>query len=124
MNELVGTVLVWSALACSPAPVCDDAAVLRESANAHAQSVDAWLGADKFTHAAMSWAGAAFTFAAMRSVGAERDTSLEVAVPVALAAGAAKELFDHRRGGRFSVRDLVADAVGVGAAYFFLREVR
>lgn len=87
-------------------------------------SADAWLGSDKFVHAGMSWAVAAFAYAGLRLAGADGDAGLTIALPVAAAAGVGKELHDRRRGGRFSVRDLVADAVGIGAAYFLLREVR
>jgi uncharacterized protein YfiM (DUF2279 family) len=85
---------------------------------------DSWLGSDKFVHVGMSWASALFAYAGLRLAGADADTGLTIALPIAGAAGLGKELYDRRRGGRFSVRDLVADAVGVGAAYFLLREVR
>lgn len=85
---------------------------------------DAWLGSDKFQHFGMSYAVTAFTFAGLRAVGAEAGPALAAALPVAAAAGVGKEIHDRRRGDIFSVRDLVADGLGIAAAYFFLREVR
>ena len=85
---------------------------------------DSWTGEDKFRHAAASWAAMVFTYAAARAVHDDSDTALAVAVPVTAAAGIAKEIVDRRRGGPFSFRDLAADALGAGAAWLFLREVR
>jgi uncharacterized protein YfiM (DUF2279 family) len=86
--------------------------------------VDAWLGSDKFQHFGMSYAVTAFTFAALRTAGADAGPALTSALPVAAAAGVGKEVYDRRRGQIFSLRDLVADGLGIAAAYFFLREVR
>jgi hypothetical protein len=47
-----------------------------------------------------------------------------VALPATAAAGIAKELFDRRAGGPFSLRDLAADAVGAGAGWLLIRELR
>lgn len=122
MNELVQTALAWAVMSCSPAAVCDAPQPFGADTT-HAEAQDAWLGSDKFTHAGVSWAAAAFAFGAARAAGLERDDALLVAAPGALALGLAKELSDSRRT-FFSVPDLLADAVGVAAAYFFLREVR
>jgi hypothetical protein len=89
-----------------------------------AQPADPWLGADKFRHAGMSFAITAYGFGAARAAGADRGAALYIALPVAAAAGIGKEVHDRGRGGVFSIRDLVADAVGVAAAWLFLREVR
>jgi hypothetical protein len=89
-----------------------------------ARRADAWLGSDKAQHVLLSYATTVFTFAAVRAVSGDADAALYVALPVAAAAGVGKEVHDLRRGGRFSVRDLVADALGIAGAYFFLREVR
>jgi uncharacterized protein YfiM (DUF2279 family) len=85
---------------------------------------DAWLGSDKFQHFAMSYAAAAFAYAGVRAAGADGDAALRLSIGAAAAAGVGKEVRDRRRGGIFSVRDLVADAFGLGAAYLLLREVR
>lgn len=85
---------------------------------------DAWFGSDKFQHFWMSYAVTAFAFGGLRAAGADADTALKAALPVAAAAGIGKEVHDRRRGQIFSLRDLVADGLGIAAAYFFLREVR
>lgn len=88
------------------------------------RGADRWFGSDKPRHFWVSYAVTAFTFAAAHAAGADTDASLAIALPVAAAAGIGKETYDRRRGGRFSARDLVADALGIAAAYFLLREVR
>lgn len=77
---------------------------------------DAWLGADKFKHAAMSYAITAYTFAATDSEPA--------AVASAAIAGILKEIYDRRRGSLFSVRDLLWDAAGVALAYAVVKQTR
>lgn len=99
-------------------------AVVGDMMQAPATTADAWLGNDKFRHFWMSYATAAFTFAGARAAGRDADTALWVAVPVTAAVGIGKEVYDRRSGGIFSVRDLVADGLGLGAAWFLLREVR
>lgn len=85
---------------------------------------DAWLGEDKFRHFWMSYATTAFAFGIATTAGAGSDAALAIAVPTGLLAGLGKEARDRRRGEIFSARDLVADALGTAAAYFFLREIR
>ena len=77
---------------------------------------DAWLGPDKFKHAAMSYAITAYTFAA--------TDSEPVAVASAAIAGILKEIYDRRRGSLFSVRDLVWDAAGVALGYAVVKQTR
>lgn len=84
---------------------------------------DAWLGPDKFRHFWMSYAATAAGFAAARVADQDRDTALAVGITLSALAGIGKEIADRRTYGLFSVRDLVADALGIGAAYFLLREV-
>jgi len=81
-----------------------------------AQEGDAWLGADKFKHAAMSYAITAYTFAATDSEPA--------AVASAAIAGILKEVYDRKRGSLFSVRDLLWDAVGVALGYATVKQTR
>ena len=85
---------------------------------------DRWLGEDKFRHAGASWAAMVFTYAAARAVHDDPGSAFAVAVPVTAGLGVAKEIADHRRGGPFSARDLVADALGASVAWLVLREVR
>lgn len=108
--------------AVRPVPVMGSDTTAMTSVRRHV--VDAWLGSDKFQHFGMSYAVTAFTFAALRTAGADAGPALTAALPVAAAAGVGKEVHDRRRGQIFSLRDLVADGLGIAAAYFFLREVR
>ena len=81
-----------------------------------AQERDAWLGPDKFKHAAMSYAITAYTFAATDSEPA--------AVASAAIAGILKEIYDRKRGYAFSLRDLVWDAAGVALGYAVVKQTR
>lgn len=85
---------------------------------------DHWLGSDKWRHLLLSYAATTFTFAGMRSLGVDRDNALAGGIVVGGTLGIGKEIRDLRRGRRFSVRDLVADAAGVAVAAFLMREVR
>ena len=85
---------------------------------------DPWLSEDKFRHAAASWAAMVFTYAVVRSINDDRDVALAAALPATAGLGIAKEVVDRHRGGQFSLRDLAADALGAGAAWLLLREVR
>jgi uncharacterized protein YfiM (DUF2279 family) len=77
---------------------------------------DAWLGADKFKHAGMSYAITAFSFAATESEAA--------AIAGAGVAGILKEIYDRRRGSVFSLRDLVWDAAGIALGYAVVKQTR
>jgi uncharacterized protein YfiM (DUF2279 family) len=128
LGELARAVLVLAALGSTPDAAVPVAAQPLEEAAAPAvlqlPGNDPWLGSDKFRHSWMSYAATAFTFAGARAANVDRDSGLWLAVSVAGAVGLAKEVHDRRTGGSFSVRDLVADAVGIMAAYMILREVR
>jgi hypothetical protein len=125
IDSLARLAVMVSVLTLTEAPVQEAGFIDRlPSPAAMRGATDAWLGSDKFQHIWMSYATAAFTFAGVRAASGDSGTALWVALPVAAVAGLGKEVHDRRRGGIFSVRDLVADAVGIGAAYFLLREVR
>jgi uncharacterized protein YfiM (DUF2279 family) len=96
---------------------------LRTQKPAPGPPADAWLGEDKFRHFWASYVATAFGFAAAVAADQERDTALLIGIGTGATAGIAKELSDSRRT-FFSTRDLVADALGITAAYFLLREVR
>ena len=82
---------------------------------------DAWLGADKFKHFAMSYAVTAFAFAGARSL-FDDDASLGLAIAAGSAAGLLKEFYDRARGRPFSKRDLVWDAAGVALGFVIVRQ--
>ena len=131
MNELARAVLVaLGMLAPEPPNATPDTALrLAEAPPAVVAVVapgppaDAWLGEDKFRHFWASYVVTSFGFAAAVAAEQDRDAALTIGIGVGAAAGVAKELYDRRRT-IFSVRDLVADALGITAAYFMLREIR
>jgi putative lipoprotein len=126
MDELIRTGLLLAALAAPPAAGSpQSAAALRlEAPSVVTQYRDPWLGRDKFQHFWVSFAATSFAFAAATSAGQDTDAALTISIPLAAAAGVGKELHDRRAGTFFSARDLVADALGIAAAFVLLREVR
>lgn len=132
MNELLLAACVSLAAAVVPRTepgvpaACNDTQPLSATASVtmHAPDRDAWLGPDKFRHLWMSYAVTAAGFSGVYALGGETDAALTVGVATGAAAGIAKEIYDRHDYGLFSVRDLVADALGITAAYFLLREVR
>jgi len=112
MDEMLRTSVLVMSLLNAPAPPVQE------------PKADNWLGSDKARHVWMSYVTTAFTFAAVYSIEDDKDLALTVAIPAAAVVGIGKETYDRRRGERFSLKDLVADAVGIAAGYFLLREVR
>jgi len=77
---------------------------------------DAWLGNDKFKHAAMSYTVTSFAFAATSNDAA--------AIATGAAAGILKEIYDRRHTQRFSFRDLVWDAFGIALGYAIFKQTK
>ncbi|NBB72367.1 MAG: hypothetical protein GVY35_01665 [Bacteroidetes bacterium] len=83
------------------------------------RSTDRWLARDKLQHLTFSFL---WTLSAQYVLVDKADWSNRAALPVAAgssaAVGLSKELFDWRAGptGRFSPRDLTANAVGIALA--------
>jgi uncharacterized protein YfiM (DUF2279 family) len=114
---MIAFVLALQVMAAPIAPA--DTAAVRASSLPEATLVpeaDAWLGADKFKHAAMSYAITAYTFAATDSEPA--------AVATAALSGILKEIYDRKRGSLFSFRDLVWDAAGIALGYAIVKQTR
>lgn len=74
---------------------------------------DAWVGEDKVQHLGLSFGATMFLYGAGRTALDPGPTQL-AAAGGALTLGLAKELWDVRSGGAFSVRDLAWDVFGVG----------
>ena len=79
------------------------------------QNTDPWLGFDKVQHATF---GFLFTlggqYVLVNKAELSEGDALPLSIGFAVSAGLAKEVWDRRRGtGVFSVRDLVADGVGI-----------
>lgn len=77
---------------------------------------DAWLGNDKFKHAAMSYTVTSFAFAATDNDAAAIATGATV--------GILKEIYDRRHSQRFSFRDLIWDAFGIALGYAVFKQTR
>lgn len=76
---------------------------------------DRWLGEDKVKHFFLDGFTLATSVAAARAVGVERRPALVVGASVAALVGVGKEIRDRRVTGRFSPKDLLADALGAAA---------
>ena len=81
---------------------------------------DRWLGTDKVKHFFMSAFVQSASYASLRAAGASHGPALLGATGVTLTLGIGKELHDRNTPSDFSVRDLVADAAGAGAATILL----
>jgi uncharacterized protein YfiM (DUF2279 family) len=99
--------------------------VLCLSLSGGAEAVDAWFAEDKFKHFFTSFAVTALAASGARAAGLDASRSLAAGVAVGAGAGIWKELRDQRvPGGHFSVRDLVWDFAGVGAAAAVVSQAR
>ena len=85
-----------------------------------ARPADHWFGRDKLKHFFVSAFVQSVSYATLQAAGADRDAALVGATAATATFGVGKELFDRRRGGAFSVRDLTWDAAGAGAATLVL----
>jgi uncharacterized protein YfiM (DUF2279 family) len=85
---------------------------------------DSWFGPDKIKHFFLTAFAQSFLYASARAAGVERDDALRASITAAAAGGIAREIYDARVKGRFSVPDLAFDAAGVWAATAMLRETR
>jgi len=81
---------------------------------------DEWFAVDKVQHFAMAYGTAMFGYGVLRGAGASHTDAQAAALATSLAAGLGKELFDHARGGPFSLKDLTWDALGTLAAWGLL----
>lgn len=83
---------------------------------------DRWIAEDKLQHFAISFAVTGMAYGAAR-LALDAGRARPVAVGLAAALGVGKELADARRGGRFSVKDLAWDAVGVTLGFAFTQRI-
>lgn len=81
-----------------------------------APSEDRWFAEDKFKHFWLSFAATSLTFGFVDAAGLDWPEAGVAAGVVAGGAGVWKEFSDRERGERFSRKDLVWDALGVGVA--------
>lgn len=83
---------------------------------------DGWLSNDKAKHFFTSAFFESFTYSALRVTRVSKEGALVGASIVTVGLGVGKELYDRKFGGDPSVKDLVADAAGMGAAVALLQQ--
>jgi uncharacterized protein YfiM (DUF2279 family) len=79
---------------------------------------------DKVKHFFLSAFVQSVSYATFRAAEVQHDNALLAASAATLSAGIGKEVWDSRRGGRFSVGDLVWNVAGAGAAAAMLEHTR
>lgn len=85
---------------------------------------DRWFAEDKLQHFFLSLAATNLGFGAARTVGLDKGAAMTVAGSIGVAAGVGKEVYDKKRGGTFSGRDLVWDGLGIGAGLTLASQAR
>lgn len=85
---------------------------------------DPWLGLDKVKHFFMTAFVHSVSYSTLRLTNADHQSSIIGATAMSAGFGIGKELFDRRRGGVFSTRDLVWDAAGATSAAALLTQTR
>ena len=83
------------------------------------RAADPWFGADKVKHFFLGFFVQSVAYSSLRATKLGHESSLLGSSAVSIGVGLGKELVDARRT-RFSPRDLVWDAAGIGAATFLL----
>ena len=82
---------------------------------------DRWFGADKMKHFFMAVFVQNMAYSAVRASGASHGASLTAATGITAGVSIGKELWDAKRGGVASGRDLLWDAAGAAAATTLLQ---
>ena len=82
---------------------------------------DKWFGADKLKHFFVAAFTQSVAYSGLQLARVRHDRALAGAWGVTAVVSVAKEVHDRRSYGRFSVRDLVWDAAGAGAATLLLQ---
>ena len=84
------------------------------------RAADPWFGPDKVKHLLLSFFVQSVAYSTLRATKLGHESSFLGSGAIAVGVGLGKELADRRGTGRFSPRDLVWDAAGVGAASLVL----
>jgi len=82
---------------------------------------DSWFGADKLKHFFVATFTQSVTYSVLQLAKVDHDQAMAGAWAVTATVSVAKEIRDRRTTGLFSVRDLVWDAAGAGAATLLLQ---
>ncbi|HYN82953.1 MAG TPA: alpha/beta fold hydrolase [Gemmatimonadaceae bacterium] len=111
-----------STLAVVP-KLMDEIAVFVKSISKRAAR-DSWSGPDKIKHFFISAFIESLAFSGLQATGAGRNTAFAGAIATTAAFALARELYDKRTKGIFSIPDLTWDAAGAGAAALILRSTQ
>ena len=99
----------------SGATIC--AALLCLSVSSGASPPDRWFGTDKVKHFLASFVATSISASTARAAGLSPQNSIATGIGIGAGIGVWKEIRDHGRSGETaSMRDLVWDLAGVGAA--------
>lgn len=107
--------LVLAAALAGPVAARAQAADSVAPRGAAALPADRWLGGDKAKHFFLAGFTYATSFAGARLAGLDRRPALAASAAPVVVVSIGKELRDRRATGRFSFKDLVADAAGAAA---------
>ena len=88
------------------------------------QNSDPWFGEDKLQHAFASLTVVAFAYGGSRTATLEHSPALAVAITAGAFTGVWKEWRDRKAGKPFSARDLLWDALGIGAGAVLMSQAR
>jgi len=111
-----------STLVVVPRVIDEIAAVIRSVSKRTAH--DSWSGPDKVKHFFISAFIESLAFGGLQAAGAGRSTAFAGAIVTTAAFALARELYDKRTKGIFSIPDLTWDAAGAGAAALVLRSTQ
>ena len=93
-------------------------------ARAQTPARDSWFGEDKLQHTFASASVVLFAYGGARLASIDNSAALKIAIVSGALTGLWKEWRDRRSGKHFSARDLVWDAVGIGASAFLVSHAR
>ena len=94
------------------------------AAQSQPKPADPLFGVDKVKHFFIAGFVETMTFSGLQAAGANRTSARDAAIGAAAAVSFGREIHDRRTKGLFSVKDLVWDAIGAGAALLVINKTR
>ena len=85
---------------------------------------DLIFGVDKVKHFFIAGFVESISFSGLQTAGANRSSARSAAIGATVAVSIGREFHDRRKKGLFSVKDLVWDALGAGAALMVINKVQ
>lgn len=114
--------IATSSVASEFKQVADDSSAVRVPESV---GEDRWFGADKAKHFVLSGLVTGLTYFAVDDIADQSDKNATMwGGSIALATGIGKEIYDMKSpSGHPSLKDLVADILGIGVALFIMRSL-